>query len=106
MALEPVEIPPTNIGPYRVISELGEGGMGVVYLAEQTEPIHRKVALKLIKIGMDTKEVVTRFEAERQALALMNHPCIAAVLDAGATKVTAIGTARSLSKSSRRSSGG
>ena len=64
---------------------LGEGGMGVVYLAEQTEPVRRQVALKIIKPGMDTAQVVARFEAERQALALMDHPNIATVLDAGTT---------------------
>jgi serine/threonine protein kinase len=76
---------PEHIGPYRILRVLGEGGMGVVYLAEQTEPIKRRVALKLIKLGMDTKHVVARFEAERQALAMMNHPNIARVHDAGAT---------------------
>ncbi|MEI6245583.1 MAG: serine/threonine-protein kinase, partial [Acidobacteriota bacterium] len=76
---------PDQIGPYRLVKTLGEGGMGTVYLAEQTEPIRRTVALKLIKLGMDTREVVSRFEAERQALALMDHTNIASVLDAGAT---------------------
>ena len=76
---------PDQIGPYKILQLLGEGGMGVVYLAEQEEPIRRRVALKVIKLGMDTKEVVARFEAERQALALMSHPNIAKVLDAGAT---------------------
>src|SRR5262249_33979884 len=75
---------PEQIGPYAIRGVLGEGGMGVVYLAEQKEPVRRRVALKLIKPGMDTRDVVARFEAERQALALMNHPHIAAVLDAGA----------------------
>ncbi len=73
------------IGPYRLIGRLGRGGMGDVFLAEQSEPIRRRVALKVIKQGMDTRAVVARFEAERQALALMDHPCIAKVLDAGAT---------------------
>ena len=73
------------IGPYRILGTLGEGGMGVVYLAEQAAPLQRRVALKVIKLGMDTREVVARFEAERQALALMEHPNIAAVFDAGAT---------------------
>ena len=73
------------IGPYRLLERVGEGGMGEVWLAEQTHPIHRQVALKLIKAGMDTKQVVARFEAERQALALMDHPAIARVFDAGAT---------------------
>ncbi len=74
------------IGPYRLLQVLGEGGMGTVYLAEQTKPIKRHVALKIIKLGMDTKEVVARFESERQALARMNHPNIAKVHDAGATE--------------------
>ncbi len=76
---------PTQIGPYVLRETLGEGGMGVVYAAEQTEPVQREVALKVIKLGMDTKEVVARFEAERQALAVMEHPSIAKVFDAGAT---------------------
>ncbi|MEZ5966487.1 MAG: SUMF1/EgtB/PvdO family nonheme iron enzyme [Planctomycetota bacterium] len=74
-----------EIGPYRLLEVLGEGGMGTVYKAEQLVPVRRMVALKLIKLGMDTREVVARFEAERQALAMMDHPCIARVLDAGAT---------------------
>src|SRR5208282_5016309 len=74
-----------QIGPYRLLQMLGEGGMGEVWLAEQKTPIHRTVALKLIKAGMDTKAVVARFESERQALALMEHPCIARVFDAGST---------------------
>jgi serine/threonine protein kinase/tetratricopeptide (TPR) repeat protein len=73
------------IGPYRLMEEIGEGGMGLVYVAEQQHPVRRKVALKLIKPGMDTRQVVARFEAERQALALMDHPNIAKILDAGAT---------------------
>lgn len=77
---------PVNIGSYRIIQKLGEGGMGEVYEAEQTEPIRRRLALKIIKWGMDTKQVVARFESERQALALMNHPHIAKVFDAGATE--------------------
>ncbi len=77
---------PEQIGPYRIIRKVGEGGMGVVYEAEQTEPIRRRVALKLIKVGMDTKNVIARFETERQALALMSHANIARVLDAGATE--------------------
>ena len=72
-------------GKYRIIEELGKGGMGAVYLAEQVEPIKRRVALKIIKMGMDTQQVVARFESERQALALMNNPHIARVFDAGAT---------------------
>ena len=73
------------IGRYKLLQEIGEGGFGVVYMAEQLEPVRRKVALKIIKLGMDTKQVVARFESERQALALMDHPNIARVLDAGAT---------------------
>ncbi len=76
----------TVIGRYKLLEKIGEGGMAVVYMAEQTEPIRRKVALKIIKLGMDTKSVIARFEAERQALALMDHPSIAKVLDAGATE--------------------
>ncbi|MCH7720950.1 MAG: serine/threonine protein kinase, partial [Planctomycetes bacterium] len=79
------EGPGTVIGHYKLLQLIGEGGFGVVYLAEQTEPVHRKVALKIIKLGMDTKQVIARFEAERQALAMMDHPNIAKVLDAGAT---------------------
>ncbi len=74
-----------TIGPYRLLERVGEGGMGEVWLAEQTRPVHRQVALKIIKAGMDTAQVVARFEAERQALALMSHPAIAQVFDAGAT---------------------
>ncbi|MFV2074257.1 MAG: protein kinase, partial [Thermoanaerobaculales bacterium] len=76
---------PTHIGPYRLIEVLGEGGMGEVWLAEQSEPVKRQVALKLIKLGMDTKQVLARFEAERQSLALMDHRNIARIHDAGAT---------------------
>jgi serine/threonine protein kinase/tetratricopeptide (TPR) repeat protein len=79
------EAPGTKIGPYKLREKIGEGGMGVVYLAEQEKPVRRRVALKIIKPGMDTEQVVTRFEAERQALALMDHPSIARVFDAGAT---------------------
>ncbi len=75
----------TGIGRYRLLEQIGEGGMGVVYMAEQRDPIRRRVALKIIKPGLDTKQVIARFEAERQALALMDHPNIARVLDAGAT---------------------
>ena len=74
------------IGRYKLVEKIGEGGFGVVYRAEQVEPMHREVALKIIKAGMDTREVIARFEAERQALALMDHPNIARVLDAGATE--------------------
>ena len=80
------EKPGQWIGPYKLLQEIGEGGCGVVYMAEQEEPIRRRVALKVIKLGMDTKQVIARFEAERQALALMDHPNIAKVLDAGATE--------------------
>jgi serine/threonine protein kinase/Tol biopolymer transport system component/tetratricopeptide (TPR) repeat protein len=82
----PMEGPGTVIGRYKLLEKIGEGGMAVVYMAEQTEPIRRKVALKIIKLGMDTRQVIARFEAERQALALMDHPSIAKVLDAGATE--------------------
>ncbi len=80
------EAPGTTIGRYKLLEKIGEGGMAVVYMAEQERPIRRKVALKIIKLGMDTKGVIARFEAERQALALMDHPNIAKVLDAGATE--------------------
>jgi eukaryotic-like serine/threonine-protein kinase len=75
-----------TIGRYKLLQQIGEGGCGVVYMAEQQEPVRRRVALKVIKLGMDTKQVIARFEAERQALALMDHPNIAKVLDAGATE--------------------
>ncbi len=78
-----------QIGPYKLMEQIGEGGMGVVFVAEQHEPVRRKVALKLIKPGMDSREIIARFEAERQALALMDHPNIAKVLDAGAVGVHA-----------------
>jgi serine/threonine protein kinase len=81
----PAEGPGEAVGPYRLLEEIGEGGMGTVYMAEQTQPVRRRVALKVIKPGMDSRQVVARFEAERQALALMDHPHIARVLDAGAT---------------------
>jgi len=79
------EQPSDRIGHYKLLEKIGEGGCGVVYMAEQEEPVRRRVALKIIKLGMDTKQVVARFEAERQALALMEHPNIARVYDAGAT---------------------
>src|SRR6266516_4141060 len=83
--------PPTEgtgavIGHYKLLEKLGEGGFGVVYMAEQREPVIRRVALKIIKIGMDTREVAVRYEAERQALAMMDHPNIAKIFDAGMTK--------------------
>ena len=80
--LLPVQIG-TTIGRYKLLQQIGEGGFGVVFMAEQTEPVQRKVALKIIKAGMDTKEVIARFEAERQAIALMDHPNIARALDPG-----------------------
>src|SRR5438874_817020 len=98
-AMEPGESEPTTrvtvpieqgpgamIGRYKLLEKIGEGGFGTVYVAEQREPVKRRVALKIIKLGMDTKQVIARFEAERQALALMDHLCIARVLDAGATE--------------------
>jgi serine/threonine protein kinase len=80
------EKPGDRIGRYKLLQQIGEGGCGVVYMAEQEEPVRRRVALKVIKLGMDTKSVIARFEAERQALALMDHPNIARVLDVGATE--------------------
>jgi serine/threonine protein kinase/tetratricopeptide (TPR) repeat protein len=82
---ELTERPGTLIGPYKLLEQIGEGGFGVVFMAEQTQPMRRKVALKVLKPGMDTRQVIARFEAERQALALMDHPNIARVLDGGAT---------------------
>ncbi|MEL7473638.1 MAG: WD40 repeat domain-containing serine/threonine protein kinase, partial [Planctomycetota bacterium] len=80
-----LEGPGSRVGPYKILQRIGEGGFGTVFLAEQAKPVRRKIALKIIKLGMDTRQVVARFEAERQALALMDHPHIARVLDAGAT---------------------
>ena len=80
------EQPGTRIGHYRLLQKIGEGGGGAVYLAEQFEPVRRQVAFKIIKLGMDTKNVIARFELERQALAMMDHPNIAQVFDAGATE--------------------
>jgi len=77
--------PGSLIGPYRILEQIARGGMGVVYRAEQQYPVRRIVALKIIKPGMDTSEVIARFESERQALALMDHPAIAKVFDAGST---------------------
>jgi serine/threonine protein kinase len=85
LAASITEGPGSIIGRYKLLQEIGEGGFGAVYMAEQQEPVVRKVALKIIKLGMDTREVVARFEAERQALAMMDHPNIAKVLDGGAT---------------------
>jgi serine/threonine protein kinase len=79
------EQPGEQIGRYKLLQLVGEGGFGSVYMAEQKEPVRRRVALKIIKLGMDTKQVIARFEAERQALAMMDHPHIARVFDAGAT---------------------
>src|SRR5262249_9605332 len=79
------EGPGSVIGPYKLLEPIGEGGMGTVWMAQQTAPVKRLVAVKLIKAGMDSRPVIARFEAERQALALMDHPNIARVLDAGAT---------------------
>src|SRR5262245_40198067 len=80
------EGPGARVGPYKLLQRIGEGGFGSVFMAEQEAPVRRKVALKIIKLGMDTRQVVARFEQERQALALMDHPNIARVLDAGATE--------------------
>src|SRR4029453_8435797 len=74
-----------KIGQYRLLQQLGEGGVGIVWLAEQQHPVRRHVALKVIKAGMDTRQIIARFEAERQALALMDPPTIATVFDGGAT---------------------
>jgi serine/threonine protein kinase/tetratricopeptide (TPR) repeat protein len=82
----PPEGPGSRIGSYRLLQQIGEGGFGVVFMAEQRHPVTRRVALKIIKPGMDTRQVIARFEAERQALAMMDHPNIAAVFDAGATE--------------------
>ena len=85
LALWPGWERPEKIGPYRILETIGEGSMGIVYKAEQRQPVRRLVALKVVKLGMDTKEVIARFEAERQALAMMNHPNVARVYDAGVT---------------------
>jgi eukaryotic-like serine/threonine-protein kinase len=85
-AVAGAEKPGDRIGPYKLLQQIGEGGCGVVYMAEQERPVRRRVALKVIKLGMDTRSVIARFEAERQALALMDHPNIAKVLEAGATE--------------------
>src|SRR5512138_2933362 len=75
-----------RIGHYKLLQEIGEGGFGIVYMAEQEQPVRRRVALKIIKLGMDTRQVIARFEAERQALAILDHPGIAKVHDGGATE--------------------
>src|SRR5713226_8997517 len=85
VVVKPAEQPGDRIGRYKLLQQIGEGGCGVVYMAEQEEPVRRMVALKVIKLGMDTKSVIARFEADRQALAMMDHPNIAKVLEAGAT---------------------
>ncbi len=87
LADTPDETVGQKIGRYKILEKIGEGGCGVVYVAEQTEPVRRRVALKVIKLGMDTRQVVARFEAERQALAMMDHPNIAKVFDAGTTEI-------------------
>src|SRR5262245_32981423 len=81
------EKPGDRVGRYKLLRQIGEGGCGIVFMAEQEEPVRRRVALKVIKPGMDTKSVIARFEAERQALALMDHPNIAKIFDAGATEL-------------------
>src|ERR1043166_7228045 len=86
LADAPDETVGQTLGRYKLLERVGEGGCGVVYVAEQTEPVRRRVAVKVIKLGMDTKAVVARFEAERQALAMMDHPNIAKVFDAGTTE--------------------
>src|SRR5262249_53056641 len=92
-AIGTVDLPPpssetagTRIGPYKLLERIGEGGMGTVWMAEQQEPVKRLVALKLIKAGLDSAQVLARFEAERQAIALMDHPHIAKVFEAGTTE--------------------
>src|SRR6185503_6675393 len=76
---------PTHIGRYKIVRELGRGGMGIVYLAEQQRPVHRQVAIKLIQFGLTSPEIIARFDSERQALAVMSHPNIARVFDGGTT---------------------
>src|SRR5262249_54926221 len=88
------EGPGTMIGPYKLLEQIGEGGFGIVFMAEQMEPVRRKVALKVLKPGMDTRQVVARFEAERQALAIMDHPNIAKVFDGGVTGGSGVSAGR------------
>jgi WD40 repeat protein/serine/threonine protein kinase len=92
----------TTIGPYKLLQQIGEGGFGIVFMAEQQEPIRRKVALKIIKPGMDSRQVIARFEAERQALALMDHPNIARILDGGTTEGRRSGLASSAEEATKR----
>ena len=80
------EVPAPVIGRYKLLEKIGEGGFGEVWMAEQREPVKRRVALKIIKLGMDSRQIVARFEAERQALAMMDHPNIAKIFDAGTTE--------------------
>src|SRR5881397_3497889 len=89
------EKPGDKIGRYKLLQQIGEGGCGVVYMAEQAEPVRRRVALKIIKLGMDTKSVIARFEAERQAVAMMDHPNIAKIYDAGVTGESEISNLKS-----------
>src|SRR5437016_307257 len=89
------ERPGTQIGPYKLLQQIGEGGFGAVYMAEQRQPVERRVALKIIKPGMDSKQVIARFEAERQALAIMDHPNIAKIFDAGVVGPSTKSEARS-----------
>ena len=82
----PEEAPAQMLGRYKLLEKIGEGGFGEVWMAEQREPVKRRVALKIIKLGMDSRQIVARFEAERQALAMMDHPNIAKIFDAGTTE--------------------
>src|SRR5580765_8441438 len=81
----PSEVPAQMLGRYKLLEKIGEGGMGDVWMADQREPVKRRVALKIIKLGMDSRQIVARFEAERQALAMMDHANIAKIFDAGTT---------------------
>jgi serine/threonine protein kinase len=96
------ELVGSKIGPYKLKEQIGEGGFGQVFVAEQTEPLKRKVALKVIKPGMDTREVLARFAAERQALALMDHPNIARIFDAGVTGQSREQSTKSEARSTKR----